>query len=239
MDHKNNGNAIVFKQKKKPTKKYIEIISLVKQMILKGEIKPGDRLPTEAQLTEQLGISRTSVREALKILESMGVILIKRGEGMFLQRPLAGTEFNPLIFDLLMMSNETDRLIEFRQYFEHMVIEIAVANREPMDCEKLRQYIEEQEKQINSADDTSWIELDIGFHLMILELTRNPFMIDIGKTVYELYRNLKPQVIYSEDRNNTIATHNLYLELICSPKPQLFEQLRAKIRANYSAIKFS
>ena len=239
MSKINSRKTIVFERQSTSTKKYIEIITLVKQMILKGEISPGDRLPTEAQLTEQLGISRTPVREALKILESMGVIVIKRGEGMFLQRPLSGSEFNPLIFDLLMMSNETERLIEFRQYFEHMVIEMAVANRTPPDCEKLRIYIEEQEKQIESADKISWIELDIGFHLMILELTRNPFMIDIGKTVYELYRNIKPQAIASEDRKNTIATHNLYLELICRPKPQLFEQLRSKIRANYAALKFS
>ena len=239
MSKINSRKTIVFERQSTSTKKYIEIITLVKQMILKGEISPGDRLPTEAQLTEQLGISRTPVREALKILESMGVIVIKRGEGMFLQRPLSGTEFNPLIFDLIMMSNETERLIEFRQYFEHMVIEMAVANRTPEDCEKLKIYIEKQEKQIESADKISWIELDIGFHLMILELSRNPFMIDIGKTVYELYRNIKPQAIDSEDRNNTIATHYLYLELICNPQPHLFEQLRSKIRANYAALKFS
>ena len=113
MDITKHETTIKFKRQGSSKKKYIEIISLVKEMILKGQIRPGDRLPTEAQLTEQLGISRTSVREALKILESMGVIIIKRGEGMFLQRPLAGTEMNPLIFDLLMMSNEPNALLSF------------------------------------------------------------------------------------------------------------------------------
>ncbi len=230
-------NAVTFGRTAPAKKKYVQFIARIKQMILSGRLKPGDRLPTESQLSEQLGISRTPVREAIKILESMGVVTIKRGEGMFLQRPLAGTEINPLVFDLLMLSNETERLIEFRQYFEHMVIELAVNNKQAGDCERLRDHLDLQREAMDGAADATWTELDIGFHLKILEMTRNPFMIDIGMTVYELYRNLKPRLSGPEDRTNTIQTHHLYLEIICSPKPELFDELRKKISSNYAALK--
>ena len=74
-----------------------------------------------------------------------------------------------------------------------MVIEMAATNGTPQDCEKLKMYLNQQEERIDEEDDSVWIELDIGFHLMILDFTRNPFLIDIGKTVYELYRNLKQE----------------------------------------------
>ena len=229
--------AVTFGRNAPTKKKYVLFIGQIKQMILNGRLKPGDRLPTEAQLSEQLGISRTPVREAIKILESIGVIKIKRGEGMFLQRPLSGTEINPLVFDLLMLSNETERLIEFRQYFERMVIELAVNNKQDEDCARLREHLDLQREAISTSDDSTWTDLDIGFHVKILEMTRNPFMIDIGMTVYELYRNLKHKLAGPEDRTNTMQTHHLYLEIICSPKPELFEELRRKISSNYETLR--
>ncbi len=235
---KNNptGKTIVFTNSFSDRKKYIEIISLIKDMILNGEIVPGDRLPSETQFIEQLGISRTPIREAIKILEAMGVIIIKRGEGMFLQRPISGADLNPLVFDLLMMSNELEKLIEFRQYFEQMLIEIVASKRSAEDCEKLKSYIEKQESIKHTADDREWIELDIGYHLMILEISSNPLLIAVGKTIYELYKNIRPKIIGPEDRNNTLETHRLYLEIIRQSNPSLIETLKDKIKANYSAI---
>ena len=78
-------------------KRYSEIINIIKNKLINGEILPGDKLPTEAELVEQLGVSRTPIREAIKILEAIGIIEIKRGEGMFIQKTFSGNNLNPLI----------------------------------------------------------------------------------------------------------------------------------------------
>src|SRR5699024_918890 len=88
-----------------------EIVSIIKDNLLRGALKPGDKLPTEKELMEQLGVSRTPVREAVKILEAIGVIQIKRGEGMFITNTLSHFTLNPLIFSLIMHSNNMDKLI--------------------------------------------------------------------------------------------------------------------------------
>ncbi len=229
--------TITFEWQGATKKKYQEFIELVKKMILEGQIRPGDKLPTEAQLSEQLGMSRTPVREAIKILESVGVISIKRGEGMYLQRPVSGSDANPLVFDLLMLSHKVDSLIEFRQYFEQMIIDMALRNHDPTDCDGLKQYLSDQIQATNNTDDATWADLDIGFHVKILEMTKNPFMIDIGRTVYELYRNLKPYVRGPQNRQNTLKTHRLYLEIVCGEKPELIEQLRAQIEENFAELR--
>src|SRR5699024_6323484 len=94
-----------------------EIVQIIKDNHINGSLKPSDKLPNETEMMEQLGVSRTPVREPIKILESIGVIQIKRGEGMFITNPLSHFTLNPLIFSLIMHSNNMDKLIEFRQHF--------------------------------------------------------------------------------------------------------------------------
>jgi len=94
-----------------------EIVKQIKRLLLNGTLKPGNRLPTEAELSEVLGVSRTPVREAVKILESIGVIEIKRGEGMFITKKPSNFSLNPLIFSLIKHNESLDKLIELRQHF--------------------------------------------------------------------------------------------------------------------------
>ena len=62
-----------------------EIITQLSQAIIDGDFKPGDKLPSEAELCEQLGVGRNSLREAIRVLNAMGVVKTKRGQGTFLQ----------------------------------------------------------------------------------------------------------------------------------------------------------
>lgn len=79
-----------------------EIIIQLSQAILEGDFKPRDKLLSEAQLCEKLGVGRNSLREAIKMLNAIGVLETKRGQGTFLAKEISHDVFNPLIFKLIL-----------------------------------------------------------------------------------------------------------------------------------------
>lgn len=191
-----------------------EIVSIIKDNLLNNSLKPGDKLPTEKELMEQLGVSRTPVREAIKILEAIGVIQIKRGEGMFITNNLSHFTLNPLIFSLIMHSNNMDKLIEFRQHFEVLLMNMIILNRKK-NIDKIEEVYQSQVKRMNSnLSPEELATIDLEFHHAVLEATENPFVIEIGKTIYEI---IKPNMVHFKHPKNierTLKTHEFYLELL-------------------------
>lgn len=192
-----------------------EIVSAIKAKLLDGTLKNGDKLPTESEMVEQLGVSRTPVREAIKILESIGVIQIKRGEGMFITNNPSHFSLNPLIFSLIMHSNNTQKLIEFRQHFEILMINIIRSNWSEEKIKKIEKVYHSQVQRLKpELSPEELADIDLEFHYAVLGATENAFVIEIGKTIYELY---KPKMIASKQSNSierTLNTHKAYLDLL-------------------------
>jgi len=190
-----------------------EIVSIIKDNLLRGALKPGDKLPTEKELMEQLGVSRTPVREAVKILEAIGVIQIKRGEGMFITNTLSHFTLNPLIFSLIMHSNNMDKLIEFRQHFEVLLMNMIITEKKSINEieEVYRSQLDRMHAELGPEE---LADIDLEFHHAVLKATDNPFVIEIGKTIYEI---IKPNMIHFKHARNierTLKTHQFYLELL-------------------------
>ena len=190
-----------------------EIVSLIKDNLLNGSLKPGDKLPTEKELMDQLGVSRTPVREAIKILEAIGVIQIKRGEGMFITNNLSHFTLNPLIFSLIMHSNNMEKLIEFRQHFEVLLMNMIITDKKNID--QIEAVFQSQKEKMHAdVDPEELVKIDLEFHHAVLEATENPFVIEIGKTIYEI---IKPNMIHfkkSQNIERTLKTHEFYLRLL-------------------------
>lgn len=191
-----------------------EIVKIIKDNLLNGNLKPGDKLPTEKELMEQIGVSRTPVREAIKILEAIGVIQIKRGEGMYITNNLSHFTLNPLIFSLIMHSNDMEELIKFRQHFEVLLMNMIIT-KEEKDIRPIEKVYQTQTERMNpELSPEELVDIDLEFHYAVLEATNNPFVIEIGKTIYEI---IKPKMIHFKNAQNierTLATHKYYLDLI-------------------------
>jgi DNA-binding FadR family transcriptional regulator len=228
-------NKRLFESKIGQKKKYIEIIQIFKDKVVSGELRPGDKMPTETELMEQLGLSRTPIREAIKILEAIGIIEIKRGEGMFVRRTALNMNLNPLIMGMILQSGNVKALIEFRQYFEHMIIEVAWEHYSAQEYERLVLACNELADSLN-LDTKAWIEMDLQFHYLVLEMTHNSFIIEIGKTVYELFRGKMENIDRKIARENTLVTHKLYLKVLKDKNEKDFERLKRKIAVNYSNL---
>ena len=225
----------IFKPLKTTNNRSTEIVNQIKSNLLDGTLKPGDKLPTEAELTEQFGVSRTPLREAIKILEAIGIITIKRGSGMYITKKFSHFSLNPLIFSLIMHSEKLDKLIEFRQHFEVMMINIIRSNWSEEKITSITEVYDRQVKTLHpDLPPEKLAEIDLEFHYAVLEATENAFVIEIGKTIYEIY---KPKMIESKHSSasieKTLQAHKMYLDIFTNKDEPLTEdRIRKMIEYN-------
>jgi GntR family transcriptional repressor for pyruvate dehydrogenase complex len=113
----------------KQDKLYKKIVEQIKNLIMEGNLKPGERLPPERDLAEKLNVSRVAVREALLTLEFMGLIEIKRGSGVFIPEELQPElVLNSIDFALNFKENIIEDLVEVRQVLETKMAGLAAKN---------------------------------------------------------------------------------------------------------------
>ncbi|MDX6631750.1 MAG: hypothetical protein QOH00_3996, partial [Gaiellales bacterium] len=125
-------------------KAYEQVADQLLQMINSGELKPGDRLPSEAELAADFGVSRTTVREALRILATRNLIHTRKGMagGHFIVEPTVGSisEFLVANYGLLTAANTVtlEHLLQAREMIEGPAAAIAARNRDDDDLVKIR-----------------------------------------------------------------------------------------------------
>ena len=153
--------------------------------LLQGEIKPGDLLPSEAELSEQLCVGKSSVREAIKMLNAIGVVESVQGEGTFVRTSVDEAAVNPLTYQMVLMQSTDEQIFELRYCIEPAYTLLAMQKATPEDLEKIRATIDNLEYKIQTNSQTA--KDDLAFHIAILEATHNSYMIRIGKTVLQLF----------------------------------------------------
>lgn len=162
------------------------VISQIKRAMEDGRLRRGDRLPPEPVFAEQMQVSRASLREALKVLEVMGVLEVRRGSGTYIaERPRLPT-VDPLLFLLLLQDGSVADLVEVRYMIEVGFTRLAQPRLTPVDFERLERSVHDLRRSV--ADGTATAEEDLAFHRIILDATQNQFVIQIGNTILELFR---------------------------------------------------
>ena len=91
------------------------VIDQIKELLLAGKLRPGDRLPSEFELASGLGVSRGSIRAAMKALEVCGVVDIRRGDGTYICDHVNTKRFNPLVFSLALLGPDIAQLAQLRE----------------------------------------------------------------------------------------------------------------------------
>ncbi|MEM6328170.1 MAG: FadR/GntR family transcriptional regulator [Bacteroidota bacterium] len=148
----------------------------IEEAIRAGDFGQGDKLPSEMQLCEQFGVSRTVMREALRMLSARGLLRIEKGKGIFVQRLSADTVTTPMELYLHMHSGPDHPLhvIGARQLVEPPIAAAAALHHTAGDAQKLRANIAELTAVSHGQDRLS--QLDMAFHLLIAEATHNPLV---------------------------------------------------------------
>jgi len=162
------------------------VIARVQDCLLRKELKPGDYLPTETELSRNLGIGKSSVREAVKMLQAMGVVEIHRGRGTRIRKHPGPGLISPLVFHLLTESGYPDDLVELRMLFEPAFAALALRRATDEDLRTMRHALEQLETSVRAGAPEA--EEDLAFHRAMLRATKNPLVIRIGETIFELFR---------------------------------------------------
>lgn len=166
-----------------------EIITQLSQAIIEGDFKPGDKLPSEAELCEQLAVGRNSLREAIRVLNAMGVVKTKRGQGTFLQDTISHEVFNPLIFRLILDPKNTTDVFELRVMVESIVIIMAIYKASPEEIQSIRDLVDETNNiaKSNQGSIDDLIKLDMQFHLSIAKCVHNKLIEAILETLVLMF----------------------------------------------------
>ena len=162
------------------------VVEKIKEGLISGEIVPGEYLPSENELTERLGVGKSSIREAIKMLEAMGVVEICKGNGSRVRTSVDSDIMNPLIFQLILQSKteSKEKLVEFRKMIEISGGILAIDNASEEDIQRLREVHEKTKRDFKKGKVS--VSNDMEFHNTIYECTHNPFVVCIGKSVLEL-----------------------------------------------------
>lgn len=178
-----------------------EIIIQLSQAIIEGDFKPGDKLPSEAELCEQLGVGRNSLRESIRMLNAMGVVETKRGQGTFLRKTISHDVFNPLIFRLILEPKNTVDVYELRVMIESIVIIMAIKKASVEEIKSIRNLIDETafiaKNKTASVDEL--VKLDVDFHLQIARCVHNPLIEAILETLVLMFQPSIKKVLLKED----------------------------------------
>jgi len=162
------------------------VVERIKEALINKELKPGDYLPSGAELSKNLGVGNSSIREAIKMLQALGVLEVIRGRGTIIRKHPREDIINPLIFQLIMEEADTKDILDFRIMFEPGSTIMAMRRATEKDIEKIKKTVENFETAIKNG--TQKADDDIAFHSAILQGTYNPFVIKIGETILQLYK---------------------------------------------------
>src|SRR5438067_1403458 len=170
----------------KSTRIYEEIVRQVKQLIAEGRFKSGDRLPPERELAEKFVVSRTSVREALRTLESLGLVEIRPGEGTFVREVSVESLIEPLALVMASQREAISELFEARQMLEPALAVLAARRATPEELHEMERILEEQAKEV--AAGRTGLEQDAEFHSAIGAAAHNRAITRIAHAVMDLLR---------------------------------------------------
>lgn len=192
----------------------------LERLILEGELQPGDRLPSEPELCELLGVSRVSIRQALHELQARGLIDRKPGRGTIVLAAAArGGHASDAISALMAGAGndgamELARIMELRAVIEPPIAGLAAARVTPRDTEQLRALVEEMEGE---TDLERYAELDRAFHQAISVYTHNPLLAQLTELIAtEISPSRRRSLQSPERRRASSDAHRRIFEAIAA-----------------------
>ena len=124
-----------------------QVIDRLTEAMLSGALKPGDKIPTEVEMSETFGVGRNSIREAIKILVYLGVLEIKRADGTFVRSGFTESMIDPMIYGIILGDDDSYvELKELREVMEQDIMRSAVVKSTEKDIEFLKSKYNELEE---------------------------------------------------------------------------------------------
>ncbi len=204
----------------------------IKALIRGQKLKAGDKLPNEMQLAELFGVSRPTVREAVKSLVSQNVVEIARGKGTFVRKN-PGVSSDPLGLGFLPDRDLPLSLMEARRILEPEVARLAAERADGSDVEQLEALLERMRDTM--TNDERWVDVELEFHGGIARATKNPVIMRIMPVIVEaIVKTLRYAPRTTDDHRKAFREHSLIFKTIKENDPSgAFRAMRAHMAASF------
>ena len=214
---------------------YQAIRDYIKQYILENDLKPGDALPPEGQLGEDLGVGRSSVREAVKSLQSVGIVDVRQGNGLYVRELNFDPMLEAFVFGMQFDPNTLAELLQIRTWLEVSVIGDAVGHLDDEDLVRLETVLQEWAERVRTGEGYS--DLDESFHHIIYGVLGNQTMIKLFSAFWVAFTSLDKEITQDADPEDVLKFHVDILAAIRTRDPSLtrkqlmlhFEHVRIRI----------
>ncbi|MCV3271799.1 FadR/GntR family transcriptional regulator [Roseobacter sinensis] len=164
------------------------VVRQIEQLILRGILRPGERLPAERELAERLGVSRPSLRDAISTLQSQGLLTSRAGAGVYVAEVL-GSAFAPALVQLFARHDDAVfDYLSFRRDLEGLAAERAARLASDTDLRVVQTIFDKMEAAHTKRSPEDEARLDAQFHMAIIEASHNVVMLHMMRSMYELLR---------------------------------------------------
>jgi GntR family transcriptional repressor for pyruvate dehydrogenase complex len=164
------------------------VVRQIEGLILRGILRPGERLPSERELSERMNVSRPSLREALGNLQDRGLLTSKAGAGVYVAEVL-GSAFAPALVNLFSTHDKAVfDYINFRRDMEGLAAQRAAEKASDTDLKVIDTIFRKMEAAHQKRNPADEAHLDAHFHLAIIEASHNVIMLHMMRSMYELLR---------------------------------------------------
>jgi DNA-binding FadR family transcriptional regulator len=206
------------------------VAASVLEAIAGGDFPPGSQLPPEPQLVKLTGVSRLTVREAVKSLESKGVLRVEQGRGTFVNSPSMWSPLDPTVLEARMTSTVeravlSAKLLEARRLVEVGVAELAATRRTPDDLARLESALNRMRSAQASDDVDEFVDADIAFHDAMLDAAENELITALFEPIKQLiFAGRRATSEWADAREHAIAAHAEVLEAVRGSQPEQAQQ---------------
>ena len=187
-------------------KAYEDIVQQIRTLIEEGKLKRNDHLPSERDLSETFRVSRTTVREAIRTLESMKLLQSRQGDGTYVLASSEESLIQPLAVALFNEKDDIRDIFYIRKILEPHVAELAAENATPQEIEEMEKILQRQEECIGHGENI--IETDSAFHNLMVKATTNRVMERLIVVLIDFLKQSREKYL-TEDENDKRVKRSL------------------------------
>ena len=196
-----------------------QVSDQLKEYLLDGRWKPGEKIPSENDLAQAFGVSRVTIREAVLRLTSLGLLESKFGGGTYVKEFTPGLNMNAIIPAAYLDTKSILDVIEFRQVVEVKTAVLAARRATPDDLEELEDILARMEKW--KEDPKRFAEEDLEFHLELAKITENSLLIETLNVIRSLLSQAMLYAVQHRGYNQGLSYHRLLIDAIAKHDEQM------------------
>lgn len=214
----------------KSPKAYLLIVEKIVSLVARGELKYGEQLYTENDLMATLNVSRPTLREALRVLEFLGVVSVSPRKGISINNPSNSNYYLSLLYIMMFEKTTNFEIFQLRRAVQTEMVAIAAKEASDKELAELSALVDMMEQQL-TTDYISFEKLDYDFHMQIIVCAHNTLCLKLMQTMSavihtQMQERLRRMPI--EDRNRTLSFHKKICEALlardCVSAKRLMEE---------------